>query len=107
MAFGKAFAAARKAGKKEFTYQGKKYNTKLAVETPKKAPTPTARPTTSAPAAKPRPTPDKEKDRSVTVKRPPRRSSTTAPTKPAAKPLMGTKDRPSYVGKGSLLKKKK
>ena len=30
--FGKAFAAARKAGDKEFTFNGKKYNTKLASE---------------------------------------------------------------------------
>lgn len=99
MAFGKAFAAARKAGKKEFTYQGKKYNTKVAAETPKKAPTPTARPSgfTSA---------DKEKDTSVARKGTPRRSTTSAPTKPAAKPLMGTKARESYVGKGNLLKKK-
>lgn len=44
MAFGKAFAAARKAGKKEFTYQGKRYNTKVAATTPKTAPTPTPSP---------------------------------------------------------------
>jgi len=31
-AFEKAFAAARKAGKKEFSYNGKKYNTKLKEE---------------------------------------------------------------------------
>ena len=30
--FGKAFAAARKAGDKMFTFKGKKYNTKLASE---------------------------------------------------------------------------
>lgn len=30
--FGKAFAAARKAGKKEFTWNGKSYNTKLKEE---------------------------------------------------------------------------
>lgn len=41
--FSKSFAAARKAGKKEFTYEGKKYNTKLASDTPKKGPTPTSR----------------------------------------------------------------
>lgn len=44
MAFGKAFAAARKAGKKIFTYNGKKYTTKLAEDTPKNVPTPTERP---------------------------------------------------------------
>lgn len=44
MAFGKAFSAARKAGKKEFTYRGKRYNTKLAGETPSRAPTPSAAP---------------------------------------------------------------
>ncbi len=31
--FGDAFAAARKAGKKEFTWNGKRYNTKLKEET--------------------------------------------------------------------------
>lgn len=44
MAFGKAFAAARKAGKKVFTYNGKKYNTKLAADTPKKGPIPSPNP---------------------------------------------------------------
>lgn len=48
--FGSAFAAARKAGKKEFTYGGKKYNTrtkedgKAKKETPKPTPRP-SRPT--------------------------------------------------------------
>lgn len=42
--FGAAFAAARKAGKKEFTFGGKRFNTKMAADTPKKAPTPTAAP---------------------------------------------------------------
>lgn len=31
--FGKAFAAARKAGDKEFTFNGKQYNTRLKEET--------------------------------------------------------------------------
>lgn len=44
MAFGKAFAAARKAGKKVFTYNGKKYTTKLAAETPNKVAVPPSRP---------------------------------------------------------------
>lgn len=44
--FGTAFNAARKAGKKEFTFGGKKYNTKVAATTPKKAPTPSPRPGT-------------------------------------------------------------
>lgn len=42
--FGKAFNAARKSGKKVFTFNGKKYNTKLAADTPKKAPIPSAAP---------------------------------------------------------------
>lgn len=51
--FERAFAAARKAGKKEFTWSGKKYNTKLADDskkapkfktTPKTAPIPEPRP---------------------------------------------------------------
>ncbi|MGD9682595.1 MAG: hypothetical protein AB7L70_19145 [Pyrinomonadaceae bacterium] len=48
MAFKSAFAAARKAGKKTFTYNGKSYNTKLASDTPSKAPTPTANPKKAA-----------------------------------------------------------
>ena len=44
MAFSKAFSAARKAGKKVFTYNGKSYNTKLAADTPKKGPIPSAAP---------------------------------------------------------------
>ena len=61
MAFAKAFAAARKAGKKVFTYNGKSYNTKLAADTPKKGPIPSARPGSSVgkgrPASAPAPKP--------------------------------------------------
>lgn len=42
--FGKAFAEARKSGKKEFSFGGKSYNTKLKEDGPKKVPTPTAKP---------------------------------------------------------------
>ncbi len=56
--FNTAFAAARKAGKKAFEWQGKSYTTKRAddVDLPKKAPTPTPRPS-SLPDKAPRPTP--------------------------------------------------
>jgi hypothetical protein len=40
-AFGKAFRAARKSGDKEFTFNGKQYNTRLAEEEPKKSKAPT------------------------------------------------------------------
>lgn len=50
-AFGKAFNAARKAGKSTFSFGGKKYNTKLAATTPKKAPVPTPRPDTTKTAS--------------------------------------------------------
>lgn len=53
MAFGKAFAAARKAGKKVFTYNGKKYNTKLAADTPEKGPIPESRPDSDKKVVKP------------------------------------------------------
>lgn len=43
-AFGKAFNAARKSGKKVFTFNGKSYNTKVAADTPKKGPIPSAAP---------------------------------------------------------------
>lgn len=47
--FGDAFAAARKAGKKEFTWKGKKYHTKTKEEMAK-APTPAKR-TTARPGS--------------------------------------------------------
>jgi hypothetical protein len=53
-AFEKAFASARKGGKKEFSFGGKSYNTKLKSEaakpkaTPKNAPVPTAAPRAKA-----------------------------------------------------------
>lgn len=57
--FDKAFAAARKAGKKTFAWQGKSYNTKMASgpKLPSKGPIPASKPTASvtakaAPAAK-------------------------------------------------------
>ena len=40
-AFGKAFRAARESGDKEFTFNGKQYNTRLAEEEPKKSKAPT------------------------------------------------------------------
>lgn len=42
--FEKAFASARKSGKKEFSFGGKSYNTKLKDDGPKNVPTPKARP---------------------------------------------------------------
>lgn len=45
-AFGKAFRAARKAGKKEFSFGGKKYNTKMKGEGD--VPKPTPRPDSGA-----------------------------------------------------------
>lgn len=50
--FGKAFSSARKAGKKEFTWKGKRYNTRLAGETPSRAPTPSAAPRGSSGASR-------------------------------------------------------
>ena len=50
--FEKAFASARKSGKKEFTWNGKRYNTKVKEET---ASSPRARPK-NVMAPKPRPT---------------------------------------------------
>lgn len=49
--FGKAFAAARKAGKKEFSFGGKSYNTKLRDS---KTPTPSKRPDREGERAKAR-----------------------------------------------------
>ncbi|ESZ33856.1 hypothetical protein [Mesorhizobium sp. L2C067A000] len=42
--FGKAFSAARKAGKSTFKFGGKSYTTKMAAATPKKGPVPGPRP---------------------------------------------------------------
>lgn len=44
--FEAAFAAARKSGKKTFSFGGKSYNTKTAPSTPKSGPTPSAAPRT-------------------------------------------------------------
>ncbi len=48
--FGAAFKAAKKAGKKVFSFGGKSYNTKeeKTVKTPSSAPTPTSRPSKAA-----------------------------------------------------------
>lgn len=50
--FKKAFAAARKSGKKQFTWNGKRYNTKLKSDTKSSAPAkskrPKARPSTKS-----------------------------------------------------------
>lgn len=53
MAFKDSFAAARKSGKKTFTFEGKSYNTKLASTpaTPKKGPVPAPRPSAGATAS--------------------------------------------------------
>jgi hypothetical protein len=42
--FKEAFRTARAAGKKEFTWNSKKYNTKLKTDTPSKVPTPSPAP---------------------------------------------------------------
>lgn len=42
--FGRAFSAARKAGKKTFQFKGKAYNTKLASDTKQSANVPTPKP---------------------------------------------------------------
>lgn len=58
--FNSAFASARKAGKKVFTWNGKSYNTKLADEAPKKksfASTPKKGPAPGARAPIPTPKP--------------------------------------------------
>lgn len=53
--FGAAFKAARKAGKKEFSFGGKSYNTKLKGEgASKKVPTPSKRPDREGERAKAR-----------------------------------------------------
>lgn len=68
MTFKEAFAAARKAGKGTFTWNGKKYTTKLREDAaPKKSATPKAKPSrksksasvrkSTAPKSSPRPMP--------------------------------------------------
>lgn len=49
--FSDAFAAARKAGKKEFKFNGKSYNTKRADDTPQKGPIPSPAPRNPSKAA--------------------------------------------------------
>lgn len=52
--FGAAFAAARKSGKKEFSFGGKKYNTKVKGEgeSAKKVPTPSSAPRATSGASR-------------------------------------------------------
>ncbi|MER8406995.1 hypothetical protein NKH16_20065 [Mesorhizobium sp. M1307] len=80
-AFKSAFAAARKSGKKVFTWEGKRYTTKLAASTPKTAPRPTPKPAQAAPAA-------------AAVKRP----RPLAATKTAAPAAAAASPSPQYRG---------
>lgn len=69
MTFKEAFASARKAGKKIFTWNGKRYTTELRKSAaPKKATKPKARPSSAAPKSAPKPkakpTPAKRKTNS-------------------------------------------
>jgi hypothetical protein len=56
--FSKAFASARKAGKKTFTFGGKSYHTRLKGESkaPGKTPVPQSKPTGKVPVPSPKPT---------------------------------------------------
>lgn len=53
-AFKEAFAKARKSGKAEFEWEGKKYNTKVKAEAAKPSVKPKARPTAPLDSAKPK-----------------------------------------------------
>lgn len=68
--FGEAFAAARKAGKKEFTHNGKKYHTRTKEEEGKKAP--------KVPARRP----DTKKAPKVPARRPDTKKPATNPKSP-------------------------
>lgn len=66
--FKEAFASARKAGKKEFTWNGKRYHTRLKEETKKSS---------SAPKTSPRPKARPKASPSRADRRGPKKTSTT------------------------------
>ena len=129
--FSEAFASARKSGKKEFSFGGKKYNTKLKEDgkkTPSKAPTPTSRSNAVSGMAKKQPsysglsdiaknTPKKAAPKSTPVKSMPEKKKagsglsgpspvgTGKPVVGTGKPVVGTGKR--LVGSGGALSKKK
>ncbi len=102
-AFGKAFAAASKAGKKTFSHGGKKYTTEKAKDTPKKGPVPQSRQgadkgsggrstaTKAAPASKPAAKPT---DKKPTVK-----SALAIQTKPQNKSYAERTKKPASTAK--------
>jgi len=88
-AFKSAFAAARKSGKKVFSFEGKSYTTKLASSAPKKpTPTPTPRPAQS----------DKEKDRSLVGRAPNQGPPASASPKSAASSEVAAADARAKTG---------
>lgn len=89
--FGAAFKSARASGKKEFSFNGKKYNTKTSDDT-KKTPVPADKPKASestGPKTRPR-NQAADKNKTVTAK------STEAPAKAAPK-----KESPMAIETGS------
>lgn len=128
--FEQAFASARKAGKKEFSFGGKKYNTKMkeTAKTPSKAPVPTSRSNAVSGMAKKEPsysglsnvaksTPKSaSKEMPKTVAKPMEKKAGTGLSGPSpvgtgkpvvgtGKPVVGTGKR--LVGSGGALSKKK
>lgn len=130
--FEQAFANARKSGKKEFSFGGKKYNTKMkeTAKTPSKGPVPTSRSNAVSGMAKKQPSysglsdvakntpksaPKKEMPKSVAKpaekKKPgtglsgPSPVGTGKPVVGTGKPVVGTGKR--LVGSGGALSKKK
>jgi hypothetical protein len=114
MSFSTEFAAARKAGKKEFTFKGKKYHTRTKEEKPKAAAPKTSLRPKARPAAKkepikvkPRPLPARvAKDAPQTSLRPKARPSVKVTS---AGPTTRSKASPSETSSAgffSALKKK-
>jgi hypothetical protein len=114
--FNNSFAAARKAGKSTFMWNGKKYNTKMASSsTPKKGPVPKAKPSQAKPAAapaKPRPVQGPQPAKAVGIARPnspiakAAARQANAPKAPS-KPPTGLSAKPSQIAAGVSARKAK
>lgn len=97
--FEKAFAAARKAGKKEFTWNGKRYHTRLKSETKKKSPpTPSPRPDRKKEEKKSTPTPSPRPTRLDRIAVSGSGSKEKGVPRPTPRPKTGEKKKKSETG---------
>lgn len=106
MTFKSAFAAARKAGKKEFSWNGKRYSTKLREDkAPSKSPTPAKKKTASSPTPKKKPT--NKTTSSPTPKKKPAGSGMKSPLKPHNNHDMNEEKRQGMRNRNAIRRQKR